>query len=59
MTAKELVRRLEAAGWIEKRQKGSHKHFKHAGFPFTIAVPMHKGDMGKGLALAILKKAGV
>jgi predicted RNA binding protein YcfA (HicA-like mRNA interferase family) len=59
MTARELIRREEKAGWIESRQKGSHRHFKHPDQPFVITVPVHTGDLGKGLALAILKKAGL
>lgn len=59
MTARELIRRLERAGWTEVRRKGSHRHFKHVDRPFIITVPVHKGDLGKGLALAILKQAGL
>ena len=59
MTARELVRQLEQAGWVSIRQTGSHRHFKHASQPFVITVPMHKGDLAKGLALAILKQAGL
>ncbi|HKI98222.1 MAG TPA: type II toxin-antitoxin system HicA family toxin [bacterium] len=59
MTARELIRRLERGGWIEVRQKGSHRHFKHADHPFIITVPVHKGDLGTGLARAILKQAGL
>ncbi len=57
MRARELIRRLEQAGWIEVRRKGSHRHFKHAHHPFIITVPMHKGDLAKGLAMSILKQA--
>jgi predicted RNA binding protein YcfA (HicA-like mRNA interferase family) len=59
MNARELIRRLELAGWIEVRQKGSHRHFKHAEHAFIVTVPIHKGDLGKGLARAILKQAGL
>ena len=27
---REAIRRVEADGWIVARQKGSHRHFKHA-----------------------------
>ena len=59
MTARELIRRLERAGWVTVRQEGSHRHFKHRDYPFIITVPMHKGDLAQGLALAILKQAGL
>jgi predicted RNA binding protein YcfA (HicA-like mRNA interferase family) len=59
MTARELIRRLERAGWSAVRQKGSHRHFKHADHPFIVTVPVHRGDLGQGLAMAILKQAGL
>ena len=59
MTARELVRRLERAGWSEVRHKSSHRHFKHPDHRFIITVPFHRDDLGKGLALAILRQAGL
>lgn len=59
MTARELIRRLQQNGWSEVRQKGSHRHFKHPEHPFVITVPVHTGDLGKGLARAILRQAGL
>lgn len=60
MRAKEIIRLIEKAGWIEVRQTGSHKIFKHPGRKETISVPFHAGvDVGKGLANKILKQAGL
>ena len=59
MTARELVRRLEQGGWQSIRQTGSHRHFKHPDHPGVVTIPMHAGDLSKGLVLAILKQTGL
>ncbi|GGA55225.1 type II toxin-antitoxin system HicA family toxin [Sphingomonas psychrolutea] len=33
MRSGDVIRRLEAAGWLEVRQSGSHKQFKHPALP--------------------------
>jgi len=59
MRAREIIRLLEADGWREVRQKGSHKQYKHADKQGVITVPDHSGDMKHGTAHGILKKAGL
>jgi predicted RNA binding protein YcfA (HicA-like mRNA interferase family) len=59
MTAKELEKLLKANGWYVDRQSGSHKTFKHPGKPQIITVPVHKGDLKKGLLLKLMKLAGL
>ena len=39
---REVVRILERMGFVEVRQRGSHKQFKHSDGRFTT-VPMHQG----------------
>ena len=39
---REVVRLLEKLGFVEARQRGSHKQFKHPDGRFTT-VPDHKG----------------
>ncbi len=41
MKAGELISRLIQAGWVEVRQKGSHKTFKHPTNPQLVTVPIH------------------
>jgi len=38
----EVVSRLQALGFVEVRQRGSHKQFRHADGRGTT-VPLHKG----------------
>ena len=55
--AKELLRFLRRHGYEEKRQKGSHRILTHAVRPM-LSVPIHSGDLPRGLFLRTLKDAG-
>jgi predicted RNA binding protein YcfA (HicA-like mRNA interferase family) len=58
MTAKEIVKKLEAHGWVLDRIKGSHHTYAKEGFR-PIPVPFHgNGDLGI-LGKRILKEAGI
>ena len=54
---KELLRFLRAHGYEETRQKGSHRILKHPDRAM-LSVPVHSGDVPRGLFLRILKDAG-
>jgi predicted RNA binding protein YcfA (HicA-like mRNA interferase family) len=57
--SREVVRFLESLGFVQARQKGSHKFFRHADGR-TATVPDHKGeDLGRGILAKILRDAGV
>ncbi|HNZ25740.1 MAG TPA: type II toxin-antitoxin system HicA family toxin [Spirochaetota bacterium] len=50
-----IIRFLKYLGFVEIRQNGSHKFFKHFD-ERSATVPYHKGeDIGRGLLLKILK----
>ncbi len=55
--AKELLRFLRKHGYEETRQKGSHRILTRAVRPM-LSVPIHSGDVPRGLFLRILKDAG-
>ncbi|MDE2292313.1 MAG: type II toxin-antitoxin system HicA family toxin [Elusimicrobia bacterium] len=57
-TARELVRFLRSRGFVEKRQSGSHLVLQHPGTKYRAVVPVHSGDVPKGLLHRILKDAG-
>jgi predicted RNA binding protein YcfA (HicA-like mRNA interferase family) len=44
LTAREALRRLLREGWIEVRQKGSHKQLKHPRLPGRITISDHAGE---------------
>lgn len=59
VTAQELVRFLRSQGFVDDRQAGSHLTLWHEGCHISVTVPVHTGcDLGRGLALRILKDAG-
>jgi len=60
ITARELVHFLKAQGFVEDRQVGSHLTLWSAALKISVTVPMHTGcDLGRGLAMKILKDAGL
>jgi len=59
MKIADLIRGLQAAGWILDRVRGSHHVFKHLFRPGHVVVPHTKMDLGTGLVAAIRKQAGL
>ena len=60
MKSSELIRMFQKSGWIELRQSGSHKIFKHPESEFTISVPSHGSkEVPTGLAKKLIKQAGL
>jgi predicted RNA binding protein YcfA (HicA-like mRNA interferase family) len=58
LNAREVCHFLEKEGFRAERQTGSHKVYKHEDGRATL-VPMHPGDLGRGLLLQILKQIGM
>ena len=55
----EVVRRLEQLGFVEVRQRGAHKQFRHADGRGTT-VPFHKGrDIAPPLLRKIARDIGL
>ena len=61
MTWGELIRRLRAAGFVERRTgKGSHRQLVHPETKKVITVSVHtRKEVGTGLAHRIMKEAGL
>ncbi len=55
--SKELIKELEANGWVLKRVRGSHHQFVHPNVGHSLTIPHLKKDLGKGLVSAIRKQA--
>ena len=56
---REVVARLERLGFVEVRQRGSHKQFRHADGRVTT-VPFHQGrDVSPLLLRQICRDIGV
>lgn len=59
MRSKDVIKALEAAGWREVRQAGSHKHFRHPDRSGTVTVPHPKSEMAIGTLKSIEKATGL
>ena len=59
LSPQQTIRLLEALGFVEVRQRGSHKQFRHADGRATT-VPFHKGrDISPSLLRKIARDIGV
>ena len=56
--AREVLARLQRAGFLIKRQSGSHVVLRHSNGRQTY-VAMHGGDIPNGTFRTILKQAGL
>ena len=60
LTARDVVRALERAGFVVTRTSGSHARLVHGADPRRqVTVPMHTGDMKRGTLRAIIGQAGL
>lgn len=58
MNSREVIRRLEAEGWILVRVKGSHHQFKHPTKPGRVTVKHPDSDIPAGTLRSIQKQVG-
>ena len=57
---KDLIKRVEADGWVQARQRGSHRQFKHPTKPGTVTIAGKPSvDMPTGTVRNVLKQAGL
>jgi predicted RNA binding protein YcfA (HicA-like mRNA interferase family) len=55
-----VIKAFERAGWLNKRQKGSHVKLIKTGNPNILSIPVHKGKPIKiGLIKDQIKKSGL
>ena len=59
MNSKDIIKQLEAAGWLLRGVKGSHHIYTHPSRGGHISVPHPKRDLGVGLVQKLLKQAGL
>lgn len=59
MRSRDIIKKLEKAGWVEVRQSGSHKQFRHPERAGTVTVPHPKAEMAIGTIRSIEKQSGV
>jgi predicted RNA binding protein YcfA (HicA-like mRNA interferase family) len=60
MRYRDLVKQIEAAGWVLFRTKGSHFHYRHPTLPGIVTIPCGgklNHDAPPGTLNSILKQA--
>jgi predicted RNA binding protein YcfA (HicA-like mRNA interferase family) len=57
MDSRDIIAALEADGWKQVAQKGSHVQFKHPTKPGRVTVPHPKKDLPIGTLRSIEKQA--
>lgn len=57
--AKEAVAALKKAGFRESHQRGSHLYLFNDETRRMTSVPMHPGELKRGLLKAIIKQSGL
>jgi predicted RNA binding protein YcfA (HicA-like mRNA interferase family) len=55
--SRDIITTIEADGWFEVAQKGSHKQFKHPSKAGRVTVPHPKKDVPLGTLHSIEKQA--
>ena len=59
MHSRDVIVKLEAGGWYEVGQTGSHRHFKHPTRPGKTTVPHPRKDMPIGTLKSIERQSGL
>ena len=58
MDSREIIRRLEQDGWVERNVRGSHHHFIHPENTGVVTVPHPRKDIAVGTLRSIYRQAG-
>lgn len=59
MGSREIIAKLEAAGWYLRHVKGSHHQFRHPDRPGKVTVAHPAKDVPLGTIRSIEKQSGV
>ncbi|HYX46413.1 MAG TPA: type II toxin-antitoxin system HicA family toxin [Sphingomicrobium sp.] len=59
MKSRDVIKKINAAGWYEVRVKGSHHQFKHPTRKGLVTVPHLENDLPKGTLRSIERQSGV
>jgi predicted RNA binding protein YcfA (HicA-like mRNA interferase family) len=59
MNSRDVIALIEADGWVQVAQKGSHAQFKHPTKAGRVTVVSPKRDIPTGTLRSIEKQAGI
>lgn len=58
MNSKDIIKRLEQAGWVNVGGRGDHEKFKHPVKPGHVVVPHPRKDLALPTLRSIYRQAG-
>ena len=58
-SSREIIKMLQADGWVEVAKVGSHSQFKHPTKKGRVTVPHPKKELPIGTVRSIFKQAGL
>ncbi|OGH48318.1 MAG: hypothetical protein A3A51_00800 [Candidatus Levybacteria bacterium RIFCSPLOWO2_01_FULL_39_10] len=56
---RQLIKKIEKAGYVIDRQRGSHVILYHPKERKRLTIPMHVKDLPKGTLNSIIKQSGL
>lgn len=60
MKIRDVIATIEADGWRQVRQRGSHRQYKHPTKPGLVTIAGKPGDdLAPGTLNSVLKQAGL
>ena len=59
MNSRDVIKAIEADGWVEVSKKGSHAQFKHPTKPGRVTVVHPSKDIPLGTLRSIEKQSGL
>jgi len=59
LDGRDVIRALEAGGWVQVAQRGSHRQFKHPFRSGRVTVPHPSRDMPVGTLKSIERQSGL
>lgn len=60
MQVRDVIKRLEADGWVLDRMRGSHRQYTHSTKPGTVTVSGHeRDDVHPKTLKSVWKQAGL
>ncbi|MDE1820565.1 MAG: type II toxin-antitoxin system HicA family toxin [Euryarchaeota archaeon] len=59
ISPREAIRGFQRAGWVFRRQTGSHYIMSKPGVFGLVVIPIHEGPLKRGTLRACLRIAGV
>jgi predicted RNA binding protein YcfA (HicA-like mRNA interferase family) len=59
MKSRDIIRKIEQAGWVHVGTTGSHHQFKHPTKPGRVTVPHPVKDVKIGTRMSIERQSGV